>query len=98
MQASWDKNKEVQRHGEHHMLNHKLCEHMKEELEDIMEYHRLSEEAKEAGHEEVSEWLMRIAKDEYSHAKYLHEHLKKVGYPIPDEQEVEAKFYKIKQL
>ena len=96
MQASWDKNKE--HHIEHGMINHKLCEHMKEELEDVMEYHRRSEEAREAGHEEVAEWLMRIAKDEYSHAKYLHEHLKKVGYPISDEQEVESKFFKIKQL
>lgn len=100
MYASWEQNKDHDRNrsGSVNMLNQKLCEHLEEELEDILEYHRFSEEAKDAGYEELGTWLYEIAKDEYSHAKYLHEHLKKVKYPIPNEHQIEAKFYKIKQL
>ena len=102
MYASWDKNKErdQQRNGRSglNMLHQKLCEHMEEEIEVIMEYHRLSEQARDAGEEELAVWLYEIAKDEYSHAKYIHDHLKEIGYPIPNEEHIEAQFFKVRQL
>ncbi len=101
MNASWDQNKDrgkQPRSGNVNMLNQKLYEHLEEELDDIMEYHRFSEEALAAGYDELGTWLYEIAKDEYSHAKYIHEHLKKVRFPIPNESDIEARFYKIKQL
>lgn len=101
MYASWDRNKERNRNehrGGSQMLNQKLAEHVEEELEEIMEYHRLSQEAEDMGEMETSELLHEIAKDEYSHAKYIHDHLKKIGYPIPNEEHIEAQFFKVKQL
>ena len=103
MYASWERNKERGeqrgiRGGGSNVLHQKLCEHVEEELEEILEYHRLSEQARDAGEDELAELLYEIAKDEYSHAKYIYEHLKKIHYPMEKQQHFEQQFYRIKQL
>lgn len=52
-----------------------LMEKYMEEIHDYKEYKKMHREAKEKGCHELAFWLDRIAADERSHAKWLHDHL-----------------------
>lgn len=63
----------------------KMMEHLKEELEDVEEYHEMSQEAARQGLHRRAKNLEKIAMEEYTHARYIRETLIEVGAYIPAE-------------
>ena len=57
-----------------------ITEYDRRQQEDMEEYFRLAKCAEDHGEEELAFYLNMIAKDEKSHADYLHKYLKKHGY------------------
>lgn len=56
-------------------VENKLRSDFKDEIEDCNTYYEMSETATNMGHKELGEYLLEISKDEYTHAKFIHEYL-----------------------
>lgn len=63
----------------------KMMEHLKEELEDIKEYHEMSKEAQRGGMHRRAKNLEKIAMEEYTHARYIRDTLIEAGAYVPEE-------------
>lgn len=66
-----------------------LSTHLKEEIKDAETYISMAKTAKDAGDSHMCKYLMAMAKDEYSHAKFIHEEVMKAGM-TPDPADVAA--------
>lgn len=65
-----------------------------EELADVNKYFDLADQAKQEGDTYLAHWLCEIAKDEYTHVKFLRDYLIDSGMTITTEQEM--KWHEIK--
>ena len=74
----------------------KLRSEFPEEVEDSKNYFMMAQAAENMGHYDVAEGLYEIAKDEYTHARFIKHFLKNTGEPIP-EAECE-KYHEIKKM
>lgn len=59
-------------------------EDLKDEIEDCNKYLDMAMAAEEMGQMELAHGLCEIAKDEYTHAEFLHKHLKHYGVEMPE--------------
>lgn len=75
------------------MWKEKLLEDFKDELEDSRKYAEMSDEADMSGCHHTAIGLWEMARDEYSHARFLRRELVKMGLYSPgDHQELESKY------
>lgn len=71
-------------------LMHVLKEHIEEELEDVETYLDLAEDARENNCPYLEKALQMIARDEYSHGRFLKNYLKdRHNYDLPHELKAE---------
>lgn len=76
---------------------HKLHENFSDEIADANEYLNMAESAERMEHHEMAEGLAEIAKEEYTHAKFIHYVMKENGImadteDMKDWEELEARF------
>ena len=62
-----------------------LPKHLCDEIDDSNNYYCMAVEAKECGNMRMADCLFEISKDEYTHAKFIHDVLISKGMPIPDD-------------
>lgn len=89
-------------HAKHGMMSlseitENLYEEFPDEMEDANHYMDMSKSAYDMGHQELAYYLCEIAKDEFTHAKFIHHHLKESGVEISTEwhkewEELENRF------
>lgn len=70
---------------------HELHKDFEGELSDCKRYMCMSRVADDAGAHHDSHYLLEMAKDEYTHACYIHDFLEKHDIDIPEAQEEEYK-------
>lgn len=58
-----------------------------DEIQDSNSYCDMAKSAETMGDRQTAKYLYAIAKDEYTHAKFIHEYMIDNGLPIPDIQE-----------
>lgn len=67
-----------------------VAEHLKEgfedEIEDSKKYYCMARVAEKAHNEEDHHYLMEMAKDEYTHAYFIHKFMQEHGMMLPEEQ------------
>lgn len=56
-----------------------LSTHLKNEIQDAETYISMAKTAKSAGDMHLCKYLFAMAKDEYSHAKFIHTEMTKAG-------------------
>lgn len=64
----------------------KLVEELEDEIDSAVEYHQMALTMEDHGCGECF-FLMQIAKDEMSHAKWIHDYAHRRGLPIAEEVE-----------
>ena len=81
-----------------HKMHHLTVEHLKDEIEDACEYLHEADEADEDGEHHLAIGLRRIALDEYTHARFLRDHLISAGLYHDHEHhsEIEAHWHKLR--
>lgn len=62
-----------------------LSTHLKDEIRDAETYISMASTAKAAGDMYLCKYLTAMAKDEYSHAKFIHSEIVKCGMKASDE-------------
>ena len=70
-------------------ITKKLHEDFPDEISDANTYLSMAECAYQMEHQELAHYLCEMAKDEFSHATFIHEYLKKTGIPIDEEDAME---------
>lgn len=93
---------EEKHHTKHKMMTlyditDKLYENFPDEINDANHYMDMAKSAHNMGHEELAHYLSEMAKDEYTHAMFIHHHLKESGIEMPEEwhkewEELENRF------
>lgn len=78
------------------MVVEKMKEDLGDEIEDCKKYLKMSKACEHAGHEKAAKYLHMIAKDEFTHARFLYEYLSEEGIDIPTEDAV--KFQELKTM
>lgn len=91
-------------HAKHGMMSlseitDKLYEQFPDEINDANHYMDMAKSAYDMGHEELAQYLCEIAKEEFTHAMFIHHHMKESGVEIPEEwnkewEELENRFRK----
>lgn len=76
-----------------------LYEQFPDEINDANHYMDMAKSAYDMGHEHLAECLCEVAKEEFTHAKFIHYHLNESGVEIPEEwhkewEELENRFRK----
>lgn len=66
-------------------LNDHLMTHLKNEIEGFNNYVAMAEIAEEKGEDDLCEYLMEMAEDEYSHARFIYKYAKERCCSISDE-------------
>ena len=76
----------------HEMTMHDIKEAFKEdfpdEIHDSNKYCDMAMAAEMMGHEELAKGLYMVSHDEYTHAKFIHDHLVDWGCEIPAEEKM----------
>ena len=80
------------KHMEHKMstmedVAEQLKEDFEEEIEDCKKYLHMAGIAERAGHAMDCHYLAEMAKDEYTHAYFIHNFMYEHGIHVPEEQE-----------
>lgn len=68
---------------------HELKKGFADEIADSKKYHHMAKIAEKAHCEEDCHYLMEMAKDEYTHAYFIHNFMKEHDIHIPEEHEEE---------
>lgn len=55
-----------------------------EEVSDFRTYRHIAKDAAAAGNSELAFWISKIARDEYTHIRWLYHHLKDNGMNSPE--------------
>lgn len=77
----------------------KMMEHLKEELEDVQEYHEMALEAEKHGHIRKARNLEKISMEEFTHAKYIRDTLIDAGAYVPeDHAECEEMWHRVRGM
>lgn len=66
-----------------------------DEIEDSNRYCDMADAAKDEGHEELAKGLYEMAYDEYTHAKFIYDHLIDWGCKIPENESM--KWHELKE-
>lgn len=83
-------------HEEHGMDIKKYFKHeFPDEMKGCNEYCDLARQAEKAGDRQLAYGLYEMAKDEYTHAKFIHDHLIEWGCEIPEAEM--TKFHQTKE-
>ena len=78
---------------EHHKMmtmadvSERLQENFADEIADAKEYLRMAKIADHADDHHDCHYLLEMAKDEYTHAVFIHDFMERHGIHIPEEQE-----------
>lgn len=67
-------------------VNAKLAAEFPKEMDSAVEYHSAALAAKNAGKEMEYVYLFKIAQDEMTHAKFIHDYMIENGLHIPPDQ------------
>ncbi|MDE7089366.1 MAG: hypothetical protein K2O54_04540 [Prevotella sp.] len=86
-------------HGEHeepieHVKSY-FAKELPDEIHGCCKYLDLAKMAEDAGEAELAHGLYEMARDEYTHAKFIHDHLIDWGCEIP--QEEVTKYHQMKE-
>lgn len=81
-------------HGDHHGMKSYTMEDIKkvfvedfcDEMDDCNKYMDMAHAAQMEGHEELARGLYAMSHDEYTHAKFIHDHLVDWGYEFPEKE------------
>lgn len=81
-------------------ITEKLHNDFQDEIDDANKYQDMANSAAKMGHCELADILCAMAKDEHSHAKFIHEFLKESGVTVcektcHDWEELENRFHGI---
>lgn len=60
-----------------------------DEMHDSNQYHDMAKAAEMMGDEELARGLYAMSHDEYTHAKFIHDHLVDWGCEIPEKERME---------
>lgn len=63
------------------LLKH-LSDHLEDEISDSKGYLKMAKKADEIGKKEMAHYLLEIAKDEYTHARYIKKVMHEFELPI----------------
>lgn len=77
-------------------VSEQLVEDFKEEIEDSKKYFCMSKVAEKANDYEDCHYLIEMAKDEYTHAYFIHDFMMEHGIEISKEQKEE--FEELKEM
>lgn len=81
-------------------ITDKLHEEFEDEIEGANEYLNMANSAASMGHMDLADTLLAMAKDEFSHARFIHCFMKESGVHVSDEvhedwKELENRFHKV---
>ena len=71
-----------------------MAKALQEEMDGAVKYHEMANVEKAEGHEAEYVCIMAIARDEMTHAEWIHEYMKEKGVEIP--AELEKKYMQLK--
>lgn len=80
-------------------ITEKMHQEFDDEIEDANMYLDMAISANDMHHEELAYWLSAMARDEYSHASFIHHHIKASGVELSEKdskawKELEERFHR----